>query len=415
VRLWGGHGKLRHGRLQAILAVAAMATAVALPVVLISVGGGVSNHELGDLENAGYQVVISAAGLHGIAHAHSLSQRILALPAVTAVSPVLSIAIDTFVGSGGAIPSLAEGIVPDQFAPTLGPTESGLFPHPLPLGDPTDAIHYDNGTYAGPASDDVLISSPFAQAYSLPVGSRLMLSPVANESQATQYTVTGTFGVPLGFLGQTGAFALLLPLSNLQVKTGYANGSGVPVVDAADTVEVAAVGSISTNPTALSALQAEIQALVPYYSVSSLTQEAQQLESASSVLTGFYLALSSVGLTVGLVFLTLILLRRVETDRRSIGIRRAIGVPGRSVVGGVLLEGVTLASLGSLGGIVAGYVIVESLAAWGSGAVQEAASLADFVPLTLLELVLGIVGLSLLAGGLAARSALRLDLAEALR
>src|SRR5208282_2571369 len=139
-------------------------------------------------------------------------------------------------------------------------------------------------------------------------------------------------------------------------------------------------------------LRDEVQALFPYYSVSSLTQEAQQLESASSVLTGFYLALSSVGLTVGLVFLTLILLRRVETDRRSIGIRRAIGVPGRSVVGGVLLEGVTLASFGSVGGVLAGYVIVESLAAWGSGAVQEAASLADFVPLTLLELVLGIVG-----------------------
>ncbi|MGA8664790.1 MAG: ABC transporter permease [Thermoplasmata archaeon] len=415
MRLWGGHGKLRHGRLQAILAVAAIATAVALPVVLISVGGGVADHELGDLENAGYQVVVSASGLHGIAHAHSLTQRLLALPSVTAVSPVLSVAIDAYLGSSGAIPSLAEGVIPDQFVPTLGPTASGLFPNPLPLGDPTDAAHFDNGTYAGPASDDVLISSPFAQAYSLSVGSRLMLSPVANESQGTPYEVTGTFGVPLGVLGQTGAFALLLPLSNLQVMTGYSNGSGVPVVDAVDTIEVAAGGSVSTNPTALAALQAEIQALVPYYSVSSLTQEAQQLESASSVLTGFYLALSSVGLTVGLVFLTLILLRRVETDRRSIGIRRAIGVPGRSVVGGVLLEGVTLASLGAVGGVVAGYVIVEALATWGSGAVQEAAMLADFVPITFLEIALAIVGLSVLSGGLAARSALRLDLAEALR
>jgi len=415
MRLWGGHGQLRHGRLQAILAVAAIATAVALPVVLISVGGGVAAHELNDLENAGYQIVISAVGLHGIAHAHPLTQRILGLASVTAVSPVLGVAIDVFAGSGGAVPALAEGIIPDQFVTTLGPTESGLFPNPLPLGDPTDEVHYDGGSYDGPASNDVLISSPFAQAYSISAGSHLTLSPVANSSVGIEYNVTATFGVPLGSLGQTGAFALLLPLSNLQVMTGYANGSGAPVVDAADTVEVAAGGSVSTDPSALAALQSQIQSLVPYYSVSSLTQEAEQLQSASSVLTGFYLALSSVGLTVGLVFLTLILLRRVETDRRSIGIRRAVGVPGRMVVGEVLLEAMTLSSLGALGGVLAGYLMVEYLATWGTGAVQDAASLAQFVPLTLIELVLGIVGLSLLAGALAARAALRLDLAEALR
>jgi ABC-type lipoprotein release transport system permease subunit len=415
MRIWGGRGRLRHGRLQTVLAIAAIATAVALPVVLISVGGGVSAHELSDLENAGYQIVISASGLHGIAHAHPLADRLLALASVTAASPVLSVPIDAFLGSGGAIPALAEGIIPDQFSPTLGPTESGLFPSPLPLGDPTDSVHFDNGSYGGSASYDVLVSSPFAQAYHLSGGSLLTLAPVANESQGTAYHVSGIFGVPLGSLGETGAFAILIPLSDLQVLTGFSNASGVPVPDAADTVEVAVGGSVATDPGALDQVRNEIQAMVPYYSVSSLDQQAQQLQSASAVLTGFYLALSSVGLTVGLVFLALVMLRRVETDRRSIGIRRAIGVPGRTLVGGVLLEGLTLAILGSVGGLVGGYVLVAALATWGTGAVQEAASLAEFVPLTLLELVLGISGLSLLAGGLAARAALRVDIAEALR
>jgi len=36
---WGRGGSLRHSRLQLILAVAAVGTAVALPVVLLSVGG----------------------------------------------------------------------------------------------------------------------------------------------------------------------------------------------------------------------------------------------------------------------------------------------------------------------------------------------------------------------------------------
>ena len=415
MRLWGGRGRLRHERLQTILTIAALATAVALPVVLLSVGGGVSAHELNDLENAGYQIVVSAGGYHGIANAHRIAGQILAIPSVTAASPVLSVAIDAFLGTGQAVPSLAEGVIPEEFLPTLGPTESGLFPSPLPLGDPTDAVHFDNGTYDGPATNDVMVSSPLAQEYHLAAGDTLLLGPSSNESQAVRYNLTGTFGVPLGELGQTGGFALLLPLSSLQAMTGLSSGPGVPVVDAADTIEVSVGGSVATNPSQLDHVQQEVQGVVPYDSVSTLSQEAEQLQSASSVLTGFYLALSSVGITVGLVFLTLVMLRRVESDHRSIGIRRAIGVPGRLVVGGVLVEGATLAALGAVGGVVVGYLLVEALATWSTGAVQEAASLAEFVPLTLAELTLAILGLSLLAGALAARAALRLDLAESLR
>jgi hypothetical protein len=64
---------------------------------------------------------------------------------------------------------------------------------------------------------------------------------------------------------------------------------------------------------------------------------------------------------------------------------------------------------------VAGYVMVEALATWATSTVQEAAQLAVFVPLTLTELAAGVIGLSLLAGGWASRTALRIDLAEALR
>ena len=52
---------------------------------------------------------------------------------------------------------------------------------------------------------------------------------------------------------------------------------------------------------------------------------------------------------------------------------------------------------------------------WATATVQEAAQLADFVPLTLLEIVGGVAGLSLLASAVASRSALRLEIGEALR
>jgi hypothetical protein len=408
-------GRLRHARLQAILAVAAIAAAVALPVVLVSVGGGVSAHELANLQNAGYQIVVSAAGEHGIAHAHGLESRILALASVAAASPVLSVPIDAFPGGNGAIPVLAEGVIPGEFGPTLGPTESGLFPIPLPLGDPTDGLHFDNGTYAGPATYTVLVSSPFAQALHVTVGVQLPLGPAANETDARSYTVTGTFGVPPTALGPTGAFAVVLPLSDLQVMTGFANGPSAPVTDAADTLEVAVVPSATTQPGTLSAVRDQIQALVPYYGVSSLSQEAEQLQSASAVLTGFYLALSSVGLAVGLVFLTLVLVRKVEVERRSIGIRRAIGEPSASIASSVVASGLLLAGSGAVAGVVVGYLIVEGLATWATSTVQEAAQLAEFAPVTLAEITLGVLALSLLAGAWASRAALRLDLAESLR
>lgn len=411
---WGRGGSLRHSRLQLVLAVAAVGTAVALPVVLLSVGGGVSSHELANLQNAGYQIVVSAAGLHGISEAHTWTDKILSIGGVTAASPVLSITIDAFDPAGSVSPVLAEGIIPGQFTPTLSPAESGLFPSPLPLGDPTDDVHFANGTYSGPATYDVLVSSPYAEAHSISVGESIVLSPAANRSLGTSYRVTGTFGVPPTALGPTAAFAVLLPLSDLQVMTGFAGGSAA-VTDAADTIQVAVVGSASTNPTTLSHLRDEVQALFPYYGVSSLTQEAEQLQSATGVLTGFYLALSSVGLVVGLLFLALVLLRRVEADRRSIGIRRALGIPGRSIAGAIILDGATLALLGAVVGLVGGYLLVRGLATWATANVQEAAQLAVFDPLTLGALVAMVVGLSLLAGAVAVRSALKVQISEALR
>jgi hypothetical protein len=409
---------LRHVRLQWVLAVAAIAAAVALPTVLISVGGGVSAHELAELENAGYQIVVSAGGSHGISGAHDLARRIASLAFVSVASPILSVAIDAFNSTrpnAPVSPVLAEGVIPDQFTPTLGPTESGLFPSPLPLGDPTDLIHFDNGTYAGPASYDALVSTPLASAKSIHVGEQIVLSASTNRSQGVAYNVTATFGVPPSLLGPTGAFAVVLPLSDLQVMTGYGPTAGASVFDAADTIEVAVAGSVATDPSALSRVQSEVQALVPLYGVTSLLQEAQQLEAASAVLTGFYLALSSVGLVVGLIFLAIVLLRRVETDRRSISIRRAIGLPGRSIAGGLLLDGAIIAGIGALAGIFAGYLVVASLARWATSTVQEAASLAVFDPGILAAIAVGVVGLSALAGAVAVRAALRVEITEALR
>ena len=405
-----------HARLQLVLAVAAMAAAVALPVVLVSVGGGVSAHELRSVQNSGYEITVNAAGTHGIEDSHDLASSIDHLSAVAAASPVLTLEIDAFLPHGGVSAIEADGVIPDAFSATLGPLENGLFPSPLPLGDPTDMVHYDNGTYNGTPTDSVLLAYPFAVANGIALGQSILLGPSSNRTLAAPFTVTGTFNISASGFGATTIFTALLPLSDLQVMGGLARGSGgSSLLDASDEIQVALVRSATTDPSVISRVAEEIHDLVPYYGVTTQLQESQQLQSASAILTGFYLALSSVGLTVGLFFLAIILVRRVELQRRSIGIRRAIGLPPREIAGGIAAQAVALAALGVGIGAFTGYVIISLLAAYAGGAVAEAASLAIYNPEILGAIGAGVLALAALVSLVASRSALRLNIPEALR
>lgn len=409
--------RARHAQLQSVLAVLAIGSSVALPVLLLSVGGGVFAHELSALRDSGFEIVVSAAGVHGIGSSHGLAQRIDGLSGVAAASPVLSLPVDVFAQGSGPRPVLAEGVVPGAFAATSGPAERSLFAFPLPLGDPADSAHFANATYAGPSTYDVLVSTPLAQGMGLSVGDQVGLSESANGSAVTRFNITGVFGVAPTVIGPPSSFGIVLPLSDLQVLTGFARDSGGSgaLLDASDSIEVALAGAASTDPTTIRAVAAEIQSMVPYYGVTSLLDEAQQLEGASAILTGFYLALSSVGLSVGLIFLALVLLRRVERLRRSIGVRRAIGVPSRMIAGEMVGAGAALAAAGAVLGVVGGTLLVLVLQRFGSPSVQTATRLAVFDPVSLALLAAGVVGLSLLASGVATRSALRLSIPEALR
>ncbi|HUI38436.1 MAG TPA: hypothetical protein VLY85_02275, partial [Thermoplasmata archaeon] len=167
---------------QTAFAVAALSTAVSLPVVLLSVGGGVYQHEIASLQNAGYEIAVTGPGLHGIVGAHGLSGRIDAIPGVAAASPVLTAPVDAFQGTVGPLPALAEGIVPSAFAATEGPEERAILPASLPLGDPTDSAHFGNGSYDGPASGDVLVSAPFAAELGTSVGGTVWLGASADRT-----------------------------------------------------------------------------------------------------------------------------------------------------------------------------------------------------------------------------------------
>jgi ABC-type lipoprotein release transport system permease subunit len=406
---------LRHRSAQTFLAVAAIAAAVALPVVLLSVGGGVYTHELSSIEEAGFSISVDSAATHGISDAHNLTREINGISGVAAASPILSVAVDLFPSKGGTVPVLAEGVIPAAFVATQSSAERSLLPPSLSLGDPEDTVHYDNGTYAGPSSAQLLLSTALLQTLNLSTGTSVTLSPSTNASAGTAFSVVGSFGLPPGLLGPSPLFVALLPLSQLQSLVGLARAPSDALLDAADSIQVAMVPSLAASPAAVQRVAAEIQALVPYYSVTSLTQQTAEIQSAEAVITGFYVGLSSVGLIVGLLFLVIILLRRVEQERQSIGIRRAIGVPAWMVARGIVSEALALTIGGVVAGIVGGVLTIELLAHYGSGTVSDIAGLATYDPVELGLLALALVGLALLASALPVRRALKLSLPEVLR
>jgi ABC-type lipoprotein release transport system permease subunit len=406
---------LRHRTAQTLFAVAAIAAAVALPVVLLSVGGGVYAHELSSIEEAGFSISVDSAGTHGISGAHNLTREIDGISGVAAASPILSVAVDLFPPGGGTVPVLAEGVIPAAFVLTQSAAERTLLPPSLNLGDPEDSIHYDNGTYAGPSSDQLLLSTALLQTLNISSGTSVGLSPSTNASAGSTFKIVGSFGLPPGLLGPSPLFVALLPLSQLQSLVGLAHAPSGILLDSADSIQVAMTPSLAASPAAVQRVASEVQALVPYYSVTSLTQQTSEIASAEAVITGFYIGLSSVGLIVGLLFLVIILLRRVEQERQSIGIRRAIGVPAWMVARDIVAEAVALTLGGVLAGIAGGVLTIELLARYASGTVSEIAGLAVYDPWELGLLGVALVALALLASALPVRRALGLSLPEVLR
>jgi len=406
---------LRHRTAQTILAIAAIASAVALPVVLLSVGGGVYSHELSSIEEVGFSISVDSAASHGISEAHSLSAQIDRISGVAAASPILSVPVDLFAPGGHVVPVLAEGVIPAAFMATQSAAERALLPSSINLGDPDDSVHYANGTYAGISSAQLLLSTPLLQTLNVSTGAVVGLSPSSNASAGTVFTIEGSFGLPPGILGPSPLFVALLPLSQLQSLVGLAHAPTGALLDSVDSIQVAMAPALAADPAAVQRAATAIRALVPYYSVTSLTQQTTEIQNAQAVITGFYVGLSSIGLIVGLLFLVIILLRRVEQERQSIGIRRAIGVPGWMVARGIVAEALGLTAAGVLAGVAGGVTTVELFARYGSGTVSDIASLAVFNPIELGLLAAALVALALLASALPVRRALRLSLPEVLR
>ena len=213
---------------------------------------------------------------------------------------------------------------------------------------------------------------------------------------------------PKGFsgFGQDQDNVVMMPLKTFQRRV--AGNRNI------DTIQVAALDGIPTTE-----VQADIEAILREtrriapdadnnFDVRDMTQVADTMTSATTVMTGMLGALASVSLLVGGIGIMNIMLVSVTERTREIGIRLAIGAHEKHILLQFLVEATVLSLIGGLLGIVIGLSF--------AGAASSALSI-PFAPS--LPVILLAVGFSALIGMVfgffpALRGA-RLDPIEALR
>ena len=130
--------------------------------------------------------------------------------------------------------------------------------------------------------------------------------------------------------------------------------------DNVDTIFVSAANGVSTSSlqTSIEEIMREIRHVSPGrqddFEVRDMTQIAQTMASATSVMTGMLGAVAAVSLLVGGIGIMNIMLVSVTERTREIGIRLAIGAHERHILTQFLVEATVLSLIGGIAGVLLG-------------------------------------------------------------
>jgi putative ABC transport system permease protein len=181
-----------------------------------------------------------------------------------------------------------------------------------------------------------------------------------------------------------------------------------------DTIFISAASGVSTASlqTSIEDIMREIRHIRPGtqddFSVRDMTQIAQTMASATSVMTGMLGAVAAVSLLVGGIGIMNIMLVSVTERTREIGIRLAIGAHERHILTQFLVEATVLSLLGGIAGVALGL---------GLAVLASIFMAVPFIPsLPVILLAVGFSGLiGIIFGFFPALNGARLDPIEALR
>jgi putative ABC transport system permease protein len=405
--------------------------AVGLVVLLLAISAGVetSSTELAtasgvDLIAASANTTITTGSVPPILHAHSLATQIPASDSNVAVASPWLVS-DLVFGNASLWAAANQSRVPGGWSPT-GAGSVGWIPSDntgietpelyngtgftLP-GDP----HYDNGSYDGPFTHEIVLDQGLAGVLGVTVGDLVFVNPTQAPSAAA---LTGWYANATAFrvVGVSGPFWLIpsallsfLYLSELQAIVG----GGTPSTDYASLVLIHLV-----DPTSASADQTQIERAFPALTVITLAEVLGAIQQVVNVYRTFGDLIGIIGVVVAALFATTVLQMSVDDRSREIALLRAVGYT-RSRVGALVAEeGIVLALIGLAVGFPLAYLGAYELNRF---LVHEIAGLPvgfsfiSFDSSVVLTGILLVLAVGLIAAILPAVRAMQLPVAEELR
>ena len=363
---------------RSIMTGAAVAISMALLISMASVSEGIKDTaRLGIVESREDLVVSPEQGAR-LERAHAMDANVSTWPEVelATVAAYHELTVETpLLGDKGVY---AAGIVPGEFWEMAGKTErerykGGFF-------KVRDDPFYGNGTYDGTFTGEVLVSKNLVDKYGVAVGGQLpvrlvpgaeVLSHRMQVREGTRagstvllvnLTVVGSFELEYSGSGfYKGLAIIVMHLSELQAVGGMAaengtGGTGPVVTDLANGLSIALTRS-AVREGALGVVEERLKEAYPQYAdfVYTKEEQLQQHREEFVVAEVFYLAVGSVSMLIGLLFVATIMIVSVMERTREIGMMRSIGISRRSIFLQVFEESMVLVLAGALAGVLPGY------------------------------------------------------------
>ena len=313
-----------------------------------------------------------AQRLRSINNWQQISATLDQLPALTAVSPVVS--GPAFARRGEALESVAlVGIDVERYQKII-PLQRYMLSGQLRLG-----------------ADDAMIGRLLAEDLGVRVGSKLRLD--TGQQDGTVVNIVGIFELGVRELDSRYVYLNLKQAQSVLNLPG-----GVTVIDLT-VADIFAADSIAAQVGRLSALKAE----------SWIETNAQLMNAltAQSLSTNMIIVFVAISVAFGIAS---VLSVSVVQRTREIGILRATGATRQQILRVFLIQGAVFGLLGSVAGIAASYGLVWAFNAFGPGLFHIPVSRALVAWALLLAILTGV-----LAAAVPSRRAARLDPVEAIR
>jgi putative ABC transport system permease protein len=195
-----------------------------------------------------------------------------------------------------------------------------------------------------PALPDVLVTRQLAARAHLAVGDVVAFTTDQGGAPATRFRVAGIYEPtpdPMRFTAQRMEARMHLPdLTRMTMDS----------TDPASAESVDAINVRLVDPAAAQAFRLDVRTRVP--GITAYPTARSPDRDPFAVLDRFHVAISIVTVLGGTAFLLALMIIRAEERREIIGLLRLVGISRRSLLAAVLLEGLFIAAIGAVFGIV---------------------------------------------------------------